>query len=47
LKLEIKKTFNTLKKSLSKTAHLVIFQAAYEKVLEIDALNFAVDVCLY
>ena len=42
-----KKTFNALKKSFSKTAHLIIFQAAYEKVLETDTLNFVIDVCLY
>jgi len=41
------KAFNILKKSLSRTAYLVIFQAVYEKVLETDALDFAVDAYLY
>jgi len=42
-----KKTFSILKKNLNETAHFVILQAACEKVLEINALNFAVDACLY
>ena len=41
------KAFNALKKSLSKTAHLVISQSACEKILETDALNFAVNAYLY
>jgi len=41
------KAFSALKRSLSKTVHLVIFQAAYEKVLKTDTLNFAVNACLY
>jgi len=36
-----------LKKSLSRTAHLVISQSACKKILEIDASDFAVDACLY
>jgi len=36
-----------LKKSLSRTAHLVISQSACEKILKINALDFAVDACLY
>ncbi len=39
--------FNTVKKSLSETAHLVIFQSTCEKILEINTSNFAVDACLY
>jgi len=44
---EQKKTFSTLKKSLSRTAHLVIFQAACEKVFETDVSDFEVETCLY
>jgi len=36
-----------LKRSLSETAHLVIFQSACEKILKIDASDFAVGACLY
>jgi len=36
-----------LKRNLSRTAHLVISQSACKKVLKINALNFAVDACLY
>jgi len=39
--------FNTLKESLSETAHLVIPQSACEKILETDASDFAVGACLY
>jgi len=39
--------FNALKKSLSKTAHLVISQSACEKILKTDASDFAVGACLY
>jgi len=36
-----------LKKSLNKTAHLVILQSACKKILKTDASDFAVDACLY
>jgi len=36
-----------LKKSLSRTAHLVILQSACKKILKIDASDFAVGACLY
>ena len=36
-----------MKRSLSETAHLVILQSAYEKVLKIDTSDFAVGACLY
>jgi len=36
-----------LKKSLSRTAHLVILQSACEKTLETDALDFVIGACLY
>jgi len=36
-----------LKKSLSRTAHLVISQAACKKVLKIDASDFVIDAYLY
>jgi len=36
-----------LKRSLSETAHLVIFQSACEKILEINASDFVIDACLY
>jgi len=39
--------FHTLKRSLSRTAHLRILNSACEKVLKTDVLNFAVDACLY
>ena len=41
------KAFSTLKKSLSENAHLVIFQSAYKKILETDALDFVIDTYLY
>jgi len=41
------KAFNTLKRSLSKTAHLVILQTTYEKVLETDTSDFVIDAYLY
>ena len=47
LKSKIKKIFSALKKSLSRTAHLVISQTACEKVFEIDASNFVIEACLY
>jgi len=39
--------FHTLKKSLNRTAHLRILNLTCEKILKIDASNFAVDACLY
>jgi len=42
-----KETFNTLKKSLNRTVHLVISQATYEKIFETDTSDFAIDACLY
>jgi len=36
-----------LKKSLSRTAHLVISQSACKKILKTDASDFAVGACLY
>jgi len=47
LRWETKKTFNTLKRNLNETVHFVIFQAAYKKVLEINASNFVIDAYLY
>jgi len=41
------KAFNTLKRSLSETAHLVIPQSACEKILKTDTSDFVVDACLY
>jgi len=42
-----KKAFNTLKKNLNRTAHLIISQSACKKILKIDASDFAVNTCLY
>jgi len=42
-----KNVFCALKESLSETAHLRIPNSACEKILETDALNFAVEACLY
>jgi len=42
-----KNAFHTLKKSLSRTAHLRILNSACEKVLKTDASDFAVGACLY
>jgi len=39
--------FHTLKRSLSKTAHLRILNSTCKKVLKTDASNFAVGACLY
>ncbi len=39
--------FHTLKKSLSRTAHLRILNSTCEKVLKINTSNFTVDACLY
>ncbi len=36
-----------MKRSLSETVHLVIFQSTCEKILETDTLNFVINVCLY
>ena len=36
-----------MKKSLSRTAHLVIFQLTCKKILEIDASDFVINACLY
>jgi len=47
LRSKTKKTFNTLKKSLSETVHLVIFQLTCKKILEINTSDFAVNACLY
>jgi len=44
---EQKNVFHTLKKSLNRTAHLRILNLTCEKILKIDASNFAVDACLY
>jgi len=44
---EQKNAFHTLKKSFNKTAHLRILNSTCEKVLKINASNFAVDACLY
>jgi len=44
---EQKNAFHTLKKSLNRTAHLRILNLTCEKILKTDALNFAVDTCLY
>ncbi len=42
-----KNAFHTLKKSLSRTAHLRILNSTCKKVLETNASNFAVGACLY
>jgi len=42
-----KDAFHTLKKSLSRTAHLRILNLTCKKVLKTDTLNFAVGTCLY
>ena len=42
-----KNVFYALKKSLSETAHLQILNQACKKILKINALNFAVEACLY
>jgi len=39
--------FDTLKGSLSRTAHLRILNSTCEKVLKTDASDFTVDTCLY
>jgi len=39
--------FHTLKKSLSETAHLRIFNSTCEKVLKTNASDFTVGACLY
>ncbi len=39
--------FHALKKSLSETAHLRIPNLTCEKILEINASDFAVGACLY
>jgi len=44
---EQENAFHTLKKSLSRTAHLRIPNLTCEKILETDASNFAVGACLY
>ncbi len=44
---EQKNAFHTLKKSLSKTAHLRILNLTCKKILKIDAPNFTVDAHLY
>jgi len=47
LRSKTKKTFYALKRSFSETAHFVIFQSTYEKILETDTSDFAVDTYLY
>ncbi len=42
-----KNVFCTLKKSLSETAHLQIFNQVCEKILKTDTSDFAVEACLY
>jgi len=42
-----KNAFHTLKKSLSRTAHLRILNSTCEKILKTNASNFAVGACLY
>jgi len=42
-----KNAFHALKRSLSRTAHLRILNSTCEKVLKINASNFAVGACLY
>jgi len=44
---EQKNAFHTLKKSLSRTAHLRILNSTCKKILEINTSNFAVGACLY
>jgi len=44
---EQKNAFHTLKKSLSRTAHLRILNSTCKKILETNASNFAVGACLY
>ncbi len=44
---EQKNAFHTLKKSLSRTAHLRILNSTCKKVLKINMSNFTVDACLY
>jgi len=39
--------FNALKRSLNRTAHLRILNSTCEKILKINASNFAVNACLY
>ncbi len=42
-----KNAFHALKKSLNETAHLRILNSTCKKILKINALNFAVNACLY
>ncbi len=44
---EQKNAFHTLKKSLSRMAHLRILNSTCKKVLKTDASDFTVDACLY
>jgi len=44
---EQKNAFHTLKRSLSRTAHLRILNSTCEKVLKTDASDFTVGACLY
>ncbi len=44
---EQKNAFHTLKKSLSRTAHLRILNSTCKKVLKINASDFTVGACLY
>jgi len=39
--------FHTLKRSLSRTAHLRILNSTCKKVLKIDVSDFTVGACLY
>jgi len=39
--------FHTLKRSLSRTAHLRILNSTCKKILKTNASNFTVDTCLY
>jgi len=44
---EQKNAFHTLKKSLSRTAHLRILNSTCEKILKTNTSDFTVDACLY